>query len=230
MEWLNQFHLFLFDFDGVLVNTEKFHYTAYKKMCLARGYDLDWDFTTYCSYAMYDAHALKEAIYKKFPKLHKEEPDWAVLYKEKKHFYSELIASEKNFLMPGVDKLLFALAEKKIKRCVVTHSSKEHVKPICEKHEALKTIPFWITREDYEHPKPHPECYEKAISKYAEKGDKVIGFEDSPRGFQALHNTSAFSVFVSSVLPKQAIVSFTHRPYSHISSFEEFCEKGCVIL
>ena len=31
MKWVDRFDLFLFDLDGLLVDTESFHYKAYKK-------------------------------------------------------------------------------------------------------------------------------------------------------------------------------------------------------
>ena len=33
MDWIKKYQLFLFDFDGLLVNTEEMHFLAYKQMC-----------------------------------------------------------------------------------------------------------------------------------------------------------------------------------------------------
>src|SRR3990172_6839619 len=48
MHWIYQFQLFLFDFDGLLVNTEDLHFAAYQKMCCDRGFELKWDFERFC--------------------------------------------------------------------------------------------------------------------------------------------------------------------------------------
>jgi beta-phosphoglucomutase len=196
MQWIHEFQLFLFDFDGLLVNSEEIHFLAYKQMCGNHGFHLDWDFNRYCQAAHYEAHFLEDQIYEKFPALKVKEPDWKVLYAEKKSNMISLLKQGAAHLMPGVERLLMALEEAKIKRCVVTHSPNELVNIVKEQHQALSSIPYWVTREQYSHPKPHPECYLKAINLYADKGDKVIGFEDTPRGLRALMETTAKPVLV----------------------------------
>ncbi len=81
--------------------------------------------------------------------------------------------------MPGVEELLKELIELKSKRAVVTNSTKEQIETIKELLPLLKSIPLWITREDYENPKPAPDGYLKAMEVLADSGDRVIGFEDS---------------------------------------------------
>ena len=49
----------------------------------------------------------------------------------------------------------------------------------------LNKLKNWITREDYELPKPNSECFKLAVKKFGEN-KIVIGFEDSWVGYQAL--------------------------------------------
>lgn len=196
MLWTKKWDLFLFDLDGLLVETEKLHYQAYVLVCAKRGYTLDWSFLDFCEVAHRRAEGLKEAIYAKFPSLQEEEPNWKVLYEEKKRTYLELVATTKIALMPGAFALLQTLEKQGKKRCVVTNSCKEQTDLIASKIPILQSIPHWITRELYQEAKPSPECYLYAIQKYAEPGDKIIGFEDSSRGIQALLKTPAVAVLV----------------------------------
>src|SRR5579872_1724083 len=110
MEWISRFHLFLFDFDGLLVNTEHLHFQAYFNMLSNRGYKLDWSFAKWCQIAHLGPKSLREGIYAEFPDL---EPNWDLLYAEKKQEYLELIRSGKVELMPGAERLLKELANKK---------------------------------------------------------------------------------------------------------------------
>lgn len=193
MKWISDFQLFLFDFDGLLVNTEHLHYQAYINMLARRGYRVDWSFSRFCELAHYNAEALRNQIYVEFPEI---EPNWEILYGEKKEIYLELLQSGKVELMPGVENLLRALEKEKINRCVVTNAALSQVKLLSSQHLVLKTIPHWITREDYENPKPDPECYLRAIQLYGKLGNKIIGFEDSIRGLQALRQTPALPVLI----------------------------------
>ena len=184
--WIKNFTLFLFDFDGLLVNTEKLHFEAYRKMCQRRGVVLPWTLTEFFERAHFTAEGLREALYTQFPQLYEEEPCWEVLYEEKKQIYQELLEKGELELMPGVAPLLKRLETEKIKRCVVTNSWKIQVDEIKKHLPLLDSIPLWLTRECYERAKPDPDGYQTALKLLAEQGDVSIGFEDSMRGLCAL--------------------------------------------
>ena len=220
MDWIHNYNLFLFDFDGLLVNTEELHWKAYINMCQSRGFALAWSFSRYCLAAHFHSTGLQEHVYAELPALQELEPDWSVLYQEKKKEYLKLLHETDITLMPGAEELLVALEKASIKRCVVTHSPLEQIDFIRERLPLLDTIPWWITREHYNRAKPCPECYLKAIDTYSEKGDKIIGFEDTPRGLAALQNTPAQAVFVSST-PYKDMGAIVKRGTVHLSSLVE---------
>lgn len=193
MEWIKNFHLFLFDCDGLLVDSEKLHYKAYLQTLSKLGFEMQWDFDTFCSYAHRGSETLQEALYKQ---ILPSECNWAKLYALKKANYLKILENDPLDLMPGALELLKALQDHKITRCVVTNSFKEQTDFMCSKIPFLKTIPYWITREDYKLAKPDPECYQKAIDLFAKPSDLIIGFEDSLRGYQALSKTRALPILV----------------------------------
>ena len=117
-------------------------------------------------------------------------------------------------LMPGVEELLVRLEQEEKRRCVVTHSPKEQVDMICDQLPILKTIPVWITREDYSRPKPDPEGYQKALKMLERSNDRIIGFEDTFKGFQALQGVPCHPVIISAFYKPDASVS-------HFESFEK---------
>jgi beta-phosphoglucomutase len=224
MHWIHHYHLFLFDFDGIVVNTEELHYRSYVTVCANRGFFLDWDLSTYLRHAMYTSTGVKEAIYAQFPQLQRLEPKWDVLYEEKKIIYQKLLQREGTSLMPGVADLLSELQAEKITRCVVTHSPYEQILTIREQHPILNSIPEWITREQYYQPKPAPECYQKAIAKLKKPNERVVGFEDSPRGLQALLQTEAEAFFLSNYFEAgevRELLNKSCKPFSHFGSFVE---------
>ncbi|NGX34156.1 MAG: Beta-phosphoglucomutase [Candidatus Anoxychlamydiales bacterium] len=224
MKWVSDFQLFLFDLDGLLVNTENIHYQAYIDMLKRRGFNLDWSFLKFCSVAHFDDESLKEGVYAVFPDLFEQEPNWNILRKEKNVIYIELLKSSKIDLMLGVERLLLALEKQDIKRCVVTNSSKQMTDMIVAKQPFLKSITNWITREDYDKPKPHPEGYLRAITLFGKKGDRIIGFEDSVRGIKALEKTPAISVLIGPILDPKAN-AMIEKDVLHFQSFEEMPEK-----
>ena len=184
---------YLFDFDGLLVDTEKLHFEAYKQMCDFYDQHLDWDFNTFAYFAHANDTALKCALIEKFDLFKKM--DWKELYAKKTFFYGEVLKTTAVDLMPGVIRLLLDLQQKDITRCVVTNSKKSQIEAICSLQPILKTIPYWITREDYTLPKPNSECYKLAIEKFSMKNP--VGFEDSKKGMRALIDSGAKAVWVT---------------------------------
>lgn len=198
IHFIQDYQLILFDFDGLLVNTEKVHFQAYKNMCEKYGFILSWDFKRYIQAAHYSSDGLQKQIYAEIPELFQKEPDWNKLYAYKREQVTELLHQGVE-LMPGVTELLEEIKEKEALAVVVTHSPKSLIDVVRSQHNVLKNITHWITREDYIKPKPDPEGYRLAISRYAKPGDKIIGFEDTPRGILALKGTEAEPVLISEI-------------------------------
>lgn len=207
MNWLNEFQLFLFDFDGLLVNTEPLHYKAYKESLAGRGIDLGWSVERFYELAHLNATALRDAICQAVPDL----GVWENFYQEKKALYQTLLEKEPVLLMAGAEKLLTALARTDLRRCIVTNSSRENLERIAHLQPILRTLP-WVAREDYREPKPNPECYRLARAIHGQPGDRAIGFEDSVRGWTALCETPVeVPVLIGSIHqpPKGAICAAT---------------------
>jgi beta-phosphoglucomutase len=222
-KWIHDYDLFLFDFDGLLVNTEELHFQAYVQMCLKRGFDLKWNFNEFSLAAHYNSEGLKNRIYAALPDLYAQETEWSILYEEKKAAYLRLLHEGSVRLMPGVASLLQNLQSANIVRCVVTHSAAESIRLIRLQNPLLNTIPYWITREDYSKPKPNSECYEVAIKRYSNGSSRIIGFEDVPKGLNALLQTRAKPVLICS--PEVDYLS-TMRDVKHYASFEDISDKN----
>jgi len=227
MRWIHDYQLFLFDFDGLLVNTEEIHFKAYQRMCAAYGVKLDWNFDHYCQAAHYLSDGLRDNIYASFPLLKKQEPSWDVLYAIKRKAVLDLVMEGAVHMMPGVEKLLKNLQASQIKRCVVTHSPDNLVQIIRSQNPILNTIPHWITREDYTHPKPNPECYSVAIARLAQAEDRIIGFEDTPRGLNALLASTAQPILICKAHYPE-IPSFIQKGVSYYSSLEDIPDGATI--
>lgn len=213
-EWVNQFDLILLDFDGLLVNTETLHYLAYKKMVESLGFTFPIDYKTYCSGAHISTEELKNLIYTKCHGLFDAYPQWMKIREIKQTYYQKFLESGEVALLPGVENLIRSLNFYKKKACIVTNSPLVQIEIVEKKIPLLKQIPFRITRENYTYPKPNGDCYKVAIKLYGQEADRIIGFEDSTKGIEALKNAKVFSVEISP-LYNSSIAD------KHFSSFEK---------
>lgn len=196
MKSFSSYDFVLFDFDGLLVDTEPLHYAAYMRMCTRRGYSLGWSFEKFCQVAHAKASGFFEALRSECPSLFASGVSEQVLYEEKTRAYVELLKAEPFALMPGVEALLDRVHALKKPCAVVTNSPRAQIALIQSRLPFLERIPLWITREDYTHPKPSPEGYELAISQLGCAGKRGVGFEDTLKGLKALIGAGVDAVLV----------------------------------
>lgn len=220
MDWdrVHSFDFFLFDFDGLLVDTERLHYEAYKNMLASHGYTLPWSYPEYALVAHYSSHGIREKLQNLFPDLFVKNK-WEDLYRGKTEAFIHLVQAKEVYLMPGVDTFLRFLEENKKKSCIVTHSLSTLVEEIVAIHPILNTIAHRITREDYTHAKPHPDAYITALERYGTDSIAPIGFEDTPRGIRSLKETRAKPVMVTSVSYPE-IPTFQKEGVLYLPDFE----------
>lgn len=194
MNWILEYSPIFFDFDGLLVNTEHLHFQAYQKLLENHGVSFPWDFATFAGVAHKSSTGLRKMIQEHAPELF-EKHSWEELYEEKKQAYVQLLEKGGLELMPGAEAILESVQQAGIPHGVVTNSTLKQITMIREQLPVLKKIPHWITREDYENPKPAPDAYLKAIEVLG-ASDKMLGFEDALRGINALKGAAITPVLV----------------------------------
>ena len=68
---------------------------------------------------------------------------------------------------------------------VVTSTLRQHFDIVHARTGLTKYLDFVITREDYQHSKPHPDAYLAALARHRLRPEKCIVVEDSERGLVA---------------------------------------------
>jgi len=183
---LDDYSGFLFDFDGLLVDSERIHYRAYIELLARRGLELPWSFEEYLVVAHAGQYSLRDGVYALHRDLEGKEPDWEKLRAEKREIYLEMIEESPIPLMPGAADLVTSIVKRGAPVCVVTHSEQVEVEKIRRRYPQLGQIPRWITREEYTGAKPKPDGYLYAATELGIDLERAVGFEDSPRGVVAL--------------------------------------------
>jgi beta-phosphoglucomutase len=192
--------LVLFDFDGVLVDTEATHHAAYAAALAAQAvpHTLQWTFGEYCQNAHWGEERLEAALRTSAPDSLRDVP-WSAFYATKRDAFLRLVdAEQRPRLMPGVPAMLSALSDANVPTAVVTNSADDlvlSIRRIAQCGPDLARIGTWFTRGKYKQAKPHPECYiestrELLAARIADATDAapllVLAFEDSPRGLRAI--------------------------------------------
>ena len=186
------FELYVFDLDGVIIDSEKYHWKAYKEALSIKSCDYfknnPLTFEKYCEIN----HSIDKN--KSFKHLLKEK--YQEIYEEKKIYYYSNI--DKINLMEGFESFLNKLILNNKTICLITDSSKKIFNIFKIRFPILEKIHYVITRDDVIERKPSSEGYLKILKKYNNIDySEIIGFEDSYKGIVAMSNVIYNTVFIN---------------------------------
>lgn len=196
---------FLFDLDGVLIDSE-------------REYSRIWARVNeeYPSGTKSLEQVIKGCTLDKI--LDDHYPDLEIREKVVKRLY-ELEAKMKYEYLPSARELLNGIKEAGLPTVLVTSSNDVKMAHLDEEIPELRSMfDFIVTADLISHSKPHPEGYLLGASKIGRDISRCVVFEDSLQGVKAGRNSGAYVVGVAGTLPRDVIA-----PYSDIvvDSLEE---------
>ena len=165
----------LFDFDGTLVNTERFHFEMLNELLEPYQGSVTWE--EYTKVLMGVPFSKNSPLLIERFKL----PMTSGALVERFAGHIEKAAQTHPITpMPGVVEALMQL--KGIRKAIVTGSGRESVTRSMRSLGWSDQFEFWVTFDDVEKSKPHPESYLKAIEKLGVQKEEVVVFEDTENG------------------------------------------------
>jgi len=209
------FDLFIFDFDGTLMDTEKYHCKAWNLVLSEYKSSFQLNMLYYFKYF----HSLDRKLAKDFLKITYNIVDYDNAYKLKQEKYKEIIENTNIYFINGAYALLEFIISNNKKFVIVSNTSKDFIDIFKKKHPILDKATKIYTKDFYVNKKPNPECYLKVINDF--KNYKMIGFEDSLIGIEALTQVNRIKpIFVhdSKYYYKDIII----KKYENIIPIENF--------
>lgn len=177
---IDDYDVFIFDFDGTIMDTEGFHYKSYLRALQS----LDPKITLNQDDFFRLVHDIDKTEFHKLLKKHEIFDDYDKLYQLKGEYYKENIIKNYVNYIGNIDNFLPKLKSRKKKIIMVTNSSINSINLFKTVYPILNLFDKIYTKEDFKEKKPHPECYLKVQEMY--KDCKMIGFEDSNVGMHSL--------------------------------------------
>jgi len=171
----------LFDLDGVIVDTAKYHFLAWKNVALNLGYELSKENNEKLK-GVSRADCLN--IILKLAKLNLNKNSFNYYLKKKNDIYLDYVKSisSKNIL-PGISKALNYLKEKNIK--IGIGSASKNARFIIEKLELIPFFEVIIDGNQIVNSKPDPEVFLKGSQALGVLPENCVVFEDSDSGIRA---------------------------------------------
>jgi HAD superfamily hydrolase (TIGR01509 family) len=182
---------FLFDFDGLIVDTELPSRAGWEWLYRQHGHELPrerWATLVGTIGADFD------------PMAHLEELVGAPLDRaalNDRRYAHEVSLIEAERLRPGIAEYLAAAKRHRLKRAIVSSSSRAWVDShLARLEEAVGWDAIVTADHDPARAKPRPDLYLEALELLGVAADEAVAFEDSPNGVRAARAAGVFCVAV----------------------------------
>jgi HAD superfamily hydrolase (TIGR01509 family) len=169
----------LFDFDGVIADTENVHVAAWQRTFGVMGW-VEAD--EVCSRASeVDDRAFVAEVFDRRKIEGGNVDGWVA---RKQELTLQLLADSPR-IYRGAAALVDQLRQNQLRLGVVTTTWRSNVEAVLKTTGLLDAFDFIVAKEDVAAPKPDPEGYRLALSKLGMAGSDVVAIEDSPTGLAA---------------------------------------------
>jgi beta-phosphoglucomutase len=181
---------FIFDLDGVIVDTAKFHYLAWKKLASELGFE----FTEPQNEQLKGVSRVRSLeILLNIGKIQLSDERKTKLMEEKNERYLEYISKMgEEDILPGIKDLLLYLKAEKIP--VALGSASKNARIILKGLHLLDLFDIIVDGNDVSKAKPDPEVFTIAAKRLHIKNKECIVIEDSVAGIQAANIAHMTSV------------------------------------
>ena len=175
----------IFDFDGVIVDSERLKFKDLKNLLKKRGLNLSDSF-----FKEMIGKKTKYFLINKFgDKLTNKQIEKIVAERNKyAHNYKPI---------PGVKSFIDYLKKNKFKLGLATGSRKNVVNKNINNLGIKNKFSFKVTGEEFKHSKPSPEVYKKAIRKSKDPANKIAVIEDSVAGVKSAKRAGLYCIAIT---------------------------------
>jgi HAD superfamily hydrolase (TIGR01509 family) len=183
----------LFDMDGTLTDSDRFHHEAFVEF--GKAYGVDIDEPTFLKYVSGQANS---QIFKSlFPHVAAEEHPR--LADEKEALFRRLIIDRLKPIEGLVDVLSWAV-EHKVGLAVVSNAPRPNVSDMLAQLGVAEYFHTIVIGTELERGKPDPLPYLTGLERLGVSADRALAFEDAPPGIRAAHAAKIFTVGLTTTL------------------------------
>ncbi|HAK42156.1 MAG TPA: beta-phosphoglucomutase [Clostridium sp.] len=210
----------LFDLDGVIADTAKFHFIAWKSIAKEEGIDIDEEFNEQLKGVDRVLSFDRILAHGNITSLTEDEKEY---YRTKKNnLYKELLKDlTPQDVLPGILALFNELIDNNIKIAIASIS--QNAPYILEKLNLLDKIDCIADPRTVKHSKPAPDIFLKAAELTGVDIKNCVAIEDAQAGIEAINRAGIFSVGVGNLVDADLLVDSTSK--LNLDSIKESFKK-----
>lgn len=205
---------FLFDFDGLILDTETPEFESWQAVYRNYGFDLpfsEWKKCLGTSKSEFD------------PAVYLEQLSGHPINKKKAEHDQRVIGLSRIVEMPplpGVENIVKTASSRGIRLAVVSSSSSDWVWCNLARLGLLKYFDAICGGNEVSAVKPDPALYQMAMSELGVQPHESIVFEDSPNGINAAHNAGIFCVAIPNPISSQLGVDHADLVFNSMAEID----------
>lgn len=196
-------HAVIFDFDGVMADTERLHWKAFTEVLTPLDAQFTWEVYEQDYIGFDDRDAFRTALERAGRFCRDEEMHRLILAKAEA--FPRLAAGVKPF--PGAVEAVRTFAEQ-VPVALCTGALRSDVEPLLKAFGILETFQAVVTAEDVARSKPDPACYQLAVKRLNLSPELCLAIEDTPYGLQAARNAGCQTLGVAQTHPREMLEPF----------------------
>jgi putative hydrolase of the HAD superfamily len=187
----------IFDFDGLILDTETARYYAWKEVMESHGVELPLSF--WQQNVGLPSEAFDPAEY--LERMAKAPIDKESVRQRKQEIFESRMKNES--LRPGIREYLDEARKQHIKLAICSSSPRKWVVSNLSRFEIEDVFDAIVTGTEVPNLKPAPDLYLKALEALRLPAEACIAFEDSPKGIESAKAARIFCVAVANPMTEK---------------------------
>jgi len=204
----------IFDFDGVIVDTEPLHYRAFQQILAPLGLIFSWNEYQETYMGFDDRDAFLEAFKAYGKQISRDE--LIALIATKADIFQEVIRGGVK-AYPGVVELIKSLHSLNVPLAICSGALHSDIAPILKTLDIESCFEIIVSADDVAKSKPDPECYRLAFSRLCCHWPQLqltendtIAIEDTPAGISAASQAGLKVIAVTNSYSKELLNNATY--------------------
>ncbi len=216
---------FIFDLDGVIVDTAKYHFLAWQRLAAQLGIEFTPEHNEQLK-GVSRVRSLEIILgLGNIEASQEEKNQW--LIQKNTEYLSYIEEMDESEILPGVMPVLEYL--KGNNQSIVLGSASKNAKPILEKAKILHYFDAIVDGNDVSNAKPDPEVFLQGANKVHDVAENCIVFEDSVAGIQAANLANMISIGIGETeVLHEADYVFKDFTFIDINFIENLIKEKCV--
>ena len=200
---MNQIKIIIFDFDGVILDSENSHFIAFNEGLKNLNVNISEDeyYSKYIS--LDDRGVITNVVNDKNISVTNEEIDMIIKNKND-YFESRLIDNSK--LFPGVEELIIQLS-KNFVLSIGSGANRSEIIKTLKNNNIYDYFEIIVSADEVNNPKPNPETYNRVLDNINTDFNinEIIVIEDSPGGIEAAKSAGLRCIAITNTFDNEEL-------------------------